>query len=46
VLKSKDLPPAPVLPAKIKISFSEKIRDQFFELALEAQKRKLWTVPI
>lgn len=46
VLKKNDLPKAPEVPPKVKISFLDKNRDNFLNLLEEALKRKGWTVAL
>ena len=46
VLKRNDFPPLPQLPTKITLRFHDKTRDNFFDLANESLKRKIWEKPI
>lgn len=46
MLKKNDLPKAPEVPPKVKISFLDKNRDNFLNLLEEALKRKGWTVAL
>ncbi len=46
ILKRSDFPAVPLLPKQVKISFGDKNRDNFFNLGLEALKRKQWEVAI